>query len=51
MRVLIKPLKLFDQRLFDLMDFAILVNHTDFVAPRVGSNKLENYLHQLTAGG
>ncbi len=50
MRLLIKPLKLFDQRLFDLLDFAILVNHTDFVAPRVGRSKLENYLHQLTAG-
>ncbi len=49
MRLLIKPLKLFDQRLFDLMDFAILVNNTDFVAPRIGSNKLESYLHQLTA--
>ncbi len=50
-RVLIKPLKLFDQRLFDLLDFAILVNHTDFVAPRVGTEKLENYLKRLTAGG
>ena len=49
MRLLIKPLKLFDQRLFDLMDFAILVNHTDAVAPRVGTSKLENYLKQLTA--
>ena len=51
MRLLIKPLKLFDQRLFDLLDFAILVNHTDAVAPRVGTSKLENYLNQLTAGG
>ena len=50
-RVLIKPLKLFDQRLFDLLDFAILVNHTDCVAPRVGEQKLENYLKRLTAGG
>jgi uncharacterized protein YbjT (DUF2867 family) len=49
MRLLIKPLKLFDQRLFDLMDFAILVNHTDFIAPQVGQNKLESYLRQLTA--
>ena len=51
LRVLIKPLKLFDQRLFELMDFAILVNHTDFVAPRIGTSKLENYLQELTAGG
>jgi uncharacterized protein YbjT (DUF2867 family) len=51
MRLLIKPLKLFDQRLFDLMDFAILVNHTDFIAPQVGQNKLESYLRQLTANG
>ena len=49
MRLLIKPLKLFDQRLFDLMDFAILVNHTYAVAPGVGTSKLENYLKQLTA--
>jgi uncharacterized protein YbjT (DUF2867 family) len=49
MRLLIKPLKLFDQRLFELMDFAILVNHTDFIAPRVGQHKLESYLRQLTA--
>lgn len=50
-RLLIKPLKLFDQRMFDLMDFAILVSHTDFVAPRVGDEKLENYLKRLTAAG
>jgi uncharacterized protein YbjT (DUF2867 family) len=49
MRLLIQPLKLFDQRLFDLLDFAILVNHTDFVAPPVGQLKLESYLRQLTA--
>lgn len=51
MRVFIKPLRLFDQRLFDLMDFAILVNTEDFVAPCRGQNKLENYLKHLTAGG
>jgi len=51
MRAFIKPLKLFDQRLFDLMDFAILVNTVDFVAPRQGHNKLENYLNHLTASG
>jgi uncharacterized protein YbjT (DUF2867 family) len=50
MRMLIQPLKLFDQRLFDLMDFAILVNSADFIAPRVGTEKLENYLKRLTAG-
>ncbi len=49
MRLFIKPLKLFDQRLFDLMDFAILVNHTDFVAPRVGTKNLPDYLKRLTA--
>ncbi len=51
MRVLIKPLKFFDQRLFELLDFAILVNHTDCIAPCVGTEKLENYLNHLTAGG
>lgn len=50
-RLLIKPLKLFDRRMFDLMDFAILVNHTDVIAPRVGDEKLENYLKRLTAAG
>jgi uncharacterized protein YbjT (DUF2867 family) len=50
MQMLIQPLRLFDQRLFDLMDFAILVNHTDCIAPRVGTEKLENYLKRLTAG-
>ncbi len=50
-RVLIKPLKFFDQRLFELLDFAILVNHTDCIAPCVGTEKLENYLNHLTAGG
>lgn len=50
MRWLIKPLRLFDQRLFDLMDFAILVNHTDAVAPRIGTQSLEKYLQHLTAG-
>jgi uncharacterized protein YbjT (DUF2867 family) len=49
LRLLIKPLKLFDQRLFDLMDFAILVNNTDFIAPQIGQNNLESYLRQLTA--
>jgi uncharacterized protein YbjT (DUF2867 family) len=49
MRLFIKPLKLFDQRLFDLMDFAMLVNHKDFIAPRAGHGKLESYLRQLTA--
>ncbi|HEX4949665.1 MAG TPA: SDR family oxidoreductase [Blastocatellia bacterium] len=51
MRVLIKPLKLFDQRLFDLMDFAIVVNNRPFVAPQVGTSQLESYLRQLTARG
>ena len=51
MRLLIQPLKLFDQRLYDLLDFAILVNNTDFVAPCGGENKLENYLKHLTASG
>lgn len=49
-RLLIKPLRLFDQRLYDLMDFAILVNHTDAVAPRIGTQRLEKYLQHLTAG-
>ena len=51
MRVLIAPVKLFDQRLYDFLAFGIHASATDLIAPRVGTNKLDTYLKQLTAGG
>ena len=51
MRLLIAPVKLFDQRLYDFLAFGIHASSTDLIAPQVGINHLESYLKQLTAGG
>lgn len=51
MRVLIAPVKLFDQRLYDFLAFGIHASTTELIAPRTGTNKLDVYLKQLTAGG
>lgn len=51
MRLLIAPVKLFDRRLYDFLAFGIHASSTDLIAPRVGVNRLENYLQQLTASG
>jgi uncharacterized protein YbjT (DUF2867 family) len=48
LRFMIKPIALFDRRLFEFLDFGISVNTQDFVAPEIGEKKLESYLRQLT---
>lgn len=48
LQFLIKPIALFDRRLFEFLDFGISVNSQNFVAPGIGEKKLESYLRQLT---
>lgn len=51
MRLLIAPVKLFDRRLYDFLAFGIHASSTDLIAPRVGLQRLENYLQHLTGSG
>lgn len=51
MRSLIKPLKFFDRRLYDLLDFGAAVSTTDVVAPAYGTRGLVEHFSKLAAGG
>jgi len=47
MRALIKPVALFDRRLYDLLDFGARVSVTDVVAPVYGTRNLREHFQQL----
>jgi uncharacterized protein YbjT (DUF2867 family) len=48
-RVAIFPVKFFDRRLHDLVNFSIATFTHDLVAPRVGKYRLRDYLKHLSA--
>jgi uncharacterized protein YbjT (DUF2867 family) len=50
MRALIKPVSLFDRRLYDLLDFGAAVSTTDVVAPAYGTRGLVEHFRGLAAG-
>lgn len=50
MRSLIKPLKVFDRRLYDLLDFGAAVSTNDVVAPEYGARRLREHFRELAAG-
>lgn len=47
MKAMITPVKLFDKRLYDLLDFGIAVFTNEIVAPQVGKHHLRDYLKTL----
>jgi len=50
MRSMIKPLSLFDRRLYDLLAFGAAVSTTDVVAPAYGTRGLREHFRRLAAG-
>ena len=50
-RSLIKPVRLFDQRLYDFCDFGVAVSTRDIVAPPAGKRSFRKYFEQLAGGG
>jgi uncharacterized protein YbjT (DUF2867 family) len=50
-RALAAPVKLFDRRLHDLLQFGVAASTTDLVAPAYGSADLAEYFQSLAAGG
>lgn len=50
MRSLIKPMKLFDRRLYDLLDFGAAVSTNDVVAPAYGTRNLREHFRRLASG-
>lgn len=50
MRSLIKPMKVFDRRLYDLLDFGAAVSTTDVVAPAYGTRNLREHFRRLASG-
>lgn len=50
MRALIKPVSLFDRRLYDLLEFGAAVSTIDVVAPAYGTRGLAEYFRGLAAG-
>jgi uncharacterized protein YbjT (DUF2867 family) len=49
-RALVSPVKLFDRRLYDLLEFGLAVGLVDVVAPPYGSRRLPEYFQRLAAG-
>ncbi len=47
MRASIMPVKLFDRRLYDLLDFGIAVFTKNIVAPQIGKHHLQDYLKTI----
>lgn len=50
MCALIKPLKFYDRRLYDLLEFGAAVSTTDVVAPLYGTRRLKEHFRGLAAG-
>jgi uncharacterized protein YbjT (DUF2867 family) len=48
-RVLISPVRLFDQRLYDLLEFGAAVGTVETVAPAYGTRSLDVYFRELAA--
>ncbi len=48
-RALVAPVKLFDRRLHDLLEFGVAVGTTDVVAPAYGTRRLAEYFRELAA--
>ncbi|MGH9942625.1 MAG: SDR family oxidoreductase [Pyrinomonadaceae bacterium] len=46
-RALIHPVRLFDRRLYEFLDFGVAVNTLDCVAPAAGRESLKSYFQQL----
>lgn len=44
------PLKLFDRRLYDLLEFGVAASTTDLVAPAYGATSLAEYFQRLASG-
>jgi uncharacterized protein YbjT (DUF2867 family) len=49
MRTLIKPVALFDRRLYDLLDFGAAVSLIDVIAPRYGTRGLKEHFRVLAS--
>lgn len=49
MRTLVSPVRLFDRRLWELLEFGIAVGTVDVVAPATGTHSLRDYFRQLVA--
>jgi uncharacterized protein YbjT (DUF2867 family) len=49
MRTVVTPVKLFNRRLYDLLEFGIAVGTVDVVAPHYGTHSLAEYFRQLAA--
>ena len=49
-RALAAPVKLFDRRLYDLLEFGVAVGTSDVVAPPYGTRSLAEYFRRLAAG-
>jgi uncharacterized protein YbjT (DUF2867 family) len=49
-RTLVAPLKLFDRRLYDFLQFGVAVGTLDVVAPAYGTRTLAEYFRQLASG-
>jgi uncharacterized protein YbjT (DUF2867 family) len=50
-RAMLKPVRLFDRRLYDFFDFGVAVSTRDLVAPPAGTRSLKRYFDQLAGGG
>ncbi|HEV2763613.1 MAG TPA: SDR family oxidoreductase, partial [Pyrinomonadaceae bacterium] len=48
MRALSLPVRPFDRRLYDLLDFGVAASTVDLVAPQVGTHTLEDYFRMLS---
>ena len=49
-RALVAPVKLYDRRLYDLLQFGVAVGTTDVVAPAYGTRGLADYFGRLASG-
>ena len=50
MRALVAPARLFDRRLYDLLEFGVSVGTVDLVAPAYGTRSLAEYFRGLASG-
>ena len=48
MRALLRPVALFDRKLYELMDFGVYVNTVEIVAPAYGTHHLADYFAELS---